>query len=101
MKILPVLLLLFFLTGCHKSEVEPEKVKAIIIDYTVGFVACSGGFTLQMENDGLYRAPTLPKPYDDISKLKLPASVYIRYKTPTGSCSQTVGLIDVTAIRPQ
>lgn len=101
MNILPVLFLLFCLTGCHKSEVEPEEVKATIINYTVGFVACSGGYTLQMENDGLYRTFTLPEPYNDATKLKLPASVWIRYKSITGSCSQTPGLIDVTAIRPQ
>ncbi|MCK8496125.1 hypothetical protein M0L20_29935 [Spirosoma sp. RP8] len=101
MKIFFVLLLLLCLTDCHKSAVEPEEVKATIINYTVGFVACSGGYTLQMENDGLYRVLELPKPYDDAAKLKLPASVWIRYKTPTGSCSQTTGLIDVTAIRPQ
>ena len=100
MKIFPTLLLLFCLTNCHKSEVEPEEVKVTILDYTVGFVACSGGYILQMENDGLYRALTLPKPYDDVAKLKLPVSVWIRYKNLTGSCGQTTGLIDVTAIRP-
>ncbi|GAB4043326.1 hypothetical protein GCM10028774_58440 [Spirosoma jeollabukense] len=89
------------MTDCHKSEVEPEEVKVTILDYTVGFVACSGGYTLQMENDGLYRTLSLPKPYDDAAKLKLPASVWIRFKNPTGSCSQTQALIDVTAIRHQ
>lgn len=102
MKTFSLFLLLFSLTGCHKSEVDPEseEVRVTILNHFVGFAACSGGYILQMEHDAFYRTLTLPEPYNDASKVKLPALVWIRYKNPTGSCSQTQGLIDVTTIRP-
>jgi hypothetical protein len=89
------------LTGCRKSDVDQDEVKATILNYSVGFVACSGGYTLQLENDALYRTFTLPEPYNDFTKVTFPASVWMRYKNAAGSCGQSAGLIEVTAIRPE
>lgn len=101
MKALSVCLFLLVLVGCHKSQVEPEEVKATITDYEVGFVACSGGIRIKTDTDQVYLAHdwALPSPYNDYRKVKLPAMVWIRYKAPTGSCSQFPGLIEIVSIR--
>lgn len=102
MKILALFLFLIGLTGCHKNQVEPTElveVKATILGYGVGFVACSGGYIIQDETDVLSLAHSLPAPYDDYNKLKYPTTVWIRHKEPTGDCKQFPGLIDVVSIR--
>lgn len=96
-----ILLSLLCLTGCHKAQVEPEEVKAVILDYEVGFVACSGGLRFRTETDQVYLAHTwdLPAPYNDYTKVKLQEPIWVRYKNPTGSCSQFPGLVEIVSIR--
>ena len=101
MKTFALLLLLFSLTNCQKGEVDPDEVKAAILDFSIGRTACGGNYRLQLENGTFYRTFSLPAPYNDASNLKLPASVWIRYQSPIGNCSQTPGLINVTAIKPR
>lgn len=100
MKTFFILLNLLGLTGCHKTTVEPEEVKATILSYEVGFVACSGGLRLETETNQVYLAHDwgLPDPYSDYTKVKLPAAVWVRYKDPAGSCSQFPGLIEIVSI---
>ncbi len=100
MKLFCILLIAVMLVSCHKDQVESQEVKASIIDFTVGYTACSGGYAIQIESK-LYRSFTLPAPYDDYRKFTFPASVWVRYKSKTGSCSDVPGLIEVTTIRGQ
>jgi hypothetical protein len=99
MKALKIVLMCSFLVGCHKDQLDPSEVQATITGFSVGFVACSGGYDIQTKS-GQFHSLTLPKPYGyDYSKLTYPATVWIRYKAPTGSCSDFPGLIEITEIR--
>lgn len=99
MKALFFMLVLVFLVSCHKDQIESHEVQATITGFGIGFTACSGGYEIQTES-GQYRSLTLPAPYGyDYTKLTYPASVWIRYKNQTGSCSDFPGLIEVTSIR--
>ena len=101
MKTLVILLLLFSLVGCHKDSVEAQEIKATLTDYGVGFVACSGGYTVRLESGQQYLAHDwgLIDPYNDYTNVHLPATVWIRYTAPTGECSNFPGLIQITSIR--
>lgn len=98
-----VVFLLLSLLGCYTSQVEPLEVKATVLTYEpIGYV-CDGGYTIQPETEALYMARTtsFPAPYNDFNTLKLPASVWIRYKnpaTPVETCGQPP-LIDIVSMR--
>ncbi|SFE82561.1 hypothetical protein SAMN05216167_12019 [Spirosoma endophyticum] len=103
MKTCCILLLLFGLVSCHKSQVEPQEVKATILTYEPTGYVCTGGYTIQPETEAIYMARTtnLPAPYNDFNTLKLPVSVWIRYKTPetpVENCGQPP-LIQIVSMR--
>ncbi|QMW04756.1 hypothetical protein [Spirosoma foliorum] len=102
MKQLTVFLLLG-LIGCHNSQVEPPEVKATILTYEPTGYVCDGGYTIKSETEAIYMARTtnLPTPYNDFNTLKLPVSVWIRYKNPATlveNCGQPP-LIQIVSMR--
>lgn len=101
MKTAPIFLLLLNLTGCHKSPVDHEEIKATITNLQIGNVAHLSGIYIETQTHQTYFARNghLPISYSDYRTIKLPAPVWIRYKAPIEPCSQFPELIEIVSIR--